>query len=185
MRIDEFLPEYDVIERHDIHVDADRETTFDALRTVDLARSLPVRALFAVRALPRLLIGRQELTRRLNLDEVMSYGFVMLADERPHEVVFGAIGRFWLPTGGMHPVGAEEFPTFSEPGFAKAAMNLYIDPVGEGCNVVTETRVLCLDGRARRAFTAYWTLIKPFSRYIRGVLLDEIKRSAEASHHAI
>jgi hypothetical protein len=185
VRIDDFLPEYDVIEHHDVRVDADAETTFDAFRRVDLARSLPVRALFAVRALPRLLLGRQELTRRLNLDEAMSYGFVLLTEDRPHELVFGSVGRFWRPRGGMRSVTATEFGSFDEPGFAKAALNFYVEPFDVGCNVVTETRVLCLDERARRAFMAYWTLIRPFSVYIRGVLLGEIKRTAESLHRAI
>ncbi|MDQ4004708.1 MAG: hypothetical protein M3135_00190 [Actinomycetota bacterium] len=44
---------------------------------------------------------------------------------------------------------------------------------------MTETRVLCVDDRARRRFAVYWALIGPFSGWIRHDLLRGIARIAE------
>ena len=179
MKIDEVFPDYDVIEHHETWVDADPETTFKAVRELDLGRSLPVRILFTARAVPRLLTGKREVMGRLGFDAVLNYGFVMLADDPPHELVVGAVGRFWKPTGGMEEVSAADFSSFDAPGFAKAAMTVYIEDRPHGCLLMTETRVLCTDESARRSFMRYWRLIRPFSVYIRHVMLGEIKRSAE------
>lgn len=50
MLIDEFMPSFDVAERHGIVVRAPAERAYAAIRSVDLSRSLLVRSLFALRA---------------------------------------------------------------------------------------------------------------------------------------
>ena len=179
-RLDELLPRFDISERHWTVVESDPVTAFDAARGVNLDRSLPAKVLFGARSVPHLLTGKGMLRRNLDLRAFEEYGFNVLAEERPRELVLGIVGRFWKPTGGVERIPPEDFVGFDRPGFAKGAMNLLVEPAGSSVVVSTETRVLCLGEGARRSFGRYWRLISPFSGYLRGVLLGEIKRAAEA-----
>jgi hypothetical protein len=97
------------------------------------------------------------------------------------------MGRFWrLRQRAIRRIGSPaEFAAFAEPGFARAAMNFLIEPLGAGeCRLTTETRVHATDGRARRAFRAYWTFVHPGSAFIRRRWLRALKRRAEAGSPA-
>jgi hypothetical protein len=54
--IDEFLPAYDVAERHQVEVRARIERVYDAVRSLDLGSSGVVRMLFWLRDLPALFL---------------------------------------------------------------------------------------------------------------------------------
>ena len=83
-------------------------------------------ALMAIRSVPALL-RRRRLLRGPLLDGFRRGGFVTLR-EAPDELVLGAVGRFWQPSGGLRRIEAAEFRDFDEPGFAKAAFNFEIEP---------------------------------------------------------
>ena len=70
MLIDRFLPEYDVLEHHEVQVDAPGETTYRAVKDLDLARSPVVRALRAVGGRAPVLTGAGKPARRLGLGEL-------------------------------------------------------------------------------------------------------------------
>ena len=99
-------------------------------------------------------------------------------------MVAGTFGRFWTlreQANMQAPLGLEDFHAFERPGWAKAAMTLRIEPRDDGSStLVTETRVLCMDERARRRFAPYWALIRAFSGLIRRDLLGGIARIAES-----
>jgi hypothetical protein len=178
--IDRFLPKYDVVEHHERTVHAPVETTYRAVRELDLARSPVVLALLLVRGLPHLFTGAVKPSRRLGLNEVVQTGFVVLAEEPNREIVLGIVGRFWHLSSGVQRIEANEFSGFDAPGYAKAAWNFVVSERAIGLStVVTETRVQCTDADARRRFTLYWRLVGPFSALIRRVLLRGIKRDAE------
>src|SRR5687767_13788933 len=182
MLIDRFMPRFDVSERHERRVDAPPDVVFEITRNVDLSRSPITALLFGIRRIPQLITGNAVSISKMTLDSLIDYGFVVLADEPGEEIVLGAIGTFWKPTGGMRPTVAEEFTGFTEPGFAKGIMNLRVQPFGAGSSlVVTETRVLCTDASSRRKFKAYWTLIGPFSALIRTQMLSLIEKDVAAA----
>jgi hypothetical protein len=178
--IDRFLPEYDVVEHHEVQVDARIESTYRAVKDIDLARSRIVLALLAVRGLPTLFTGAVKPSRRLGFDELLQAGFVVLAEESNSEIVLGIVGKFWRLTSGIHRIEPDEFSAFDTPGFARGAWNFVVsaDP-GGGSTVVTETRVRCTDEESRRKFLLYWRLVGPFSALIRRVMLRRIKQDAE------
>ena len=181
LRIDEFLPEFDVVERHWTLVDASPEVAYVAARNLDLSRSLITRALFGVRSLPRLVMGKGRPPPTVDLEAFQRYGFVILSEEPPAELVLGVVGRFWTPTGSIEPITPDAFVGFDRPGFAKGAMTLSVQPASGSSVVATETRVLCLDDASRRSFRRYWRAIGPFSAYLRRIMLTEVKRSAEGA----
>lgn len=180
MLLDRYLPEWDVRSHHETVVDAAPDRAYRAARSMDLGRSWPVSALVAVRSIPYVVTGKIALRRSLTLDSMIDAGFTILAEEVDREIVLGAIGRFWLPTSGFKRIVPDEFESFSEPGFAKAAMNLAVAERGPGRTLLsTETRVLCTDESARRRFGLYWRAIGPFSGVIRHLMLREIRSAAE------
>lgn len=174
------MPVFDVFERHHVLVDAPAEQTYQAVRRVDLGRSAPIRALFALRGIPALLRRRPRVSRTMTLDDLIAGGFILLAEDPPREIVLGVVGTFWRPTGGIRRIEGSEFAVFSEPGQAKATWNFRVESVTDGRSVVyTETRVRCVDGPTRRKFLLYWAAIGPFSGYVRRRGLRLIKSDVD------
>ena len=132
-----------------------------------------IRLLFALRGLPR----RQPLI----LQDLSTSGFVVLGEDPGTEIVLGVTGRFWRARGGLRRVGPDEFASFTEPGYAKAAWNFGVEPTDDGRSIVsTETRVTTTDPASRQAFRFYWRLVGPFSGLIRRRALALIKGTAES-----
>jgi hypothetical protein len=178
MLLDRFLPEFDVREHHSIAVDRSPDAVLAETRLLT-ARDAPLFVvLMALRSVPALLRGRRLAPGRPMLDEFLRAGFVLLA-EADDELVLGAVGRFWKPTGQLRPVPPEEFAGFAEPGWAKAAANFHVAEAGGHTLLSTETRVLATDERARRSFRRYWRLVYPGSAAIRRAWLRAIKNRAE------
>jgi hypothetical protein len=179
--IDDFMPTFDVSERHHTLVLAPAERAFAAARRVDLARSKVIKGLLAARAVPGLTRRRRrQPLERLTLDDLLAGGFVWLGEEPGREFVLGLVGTFWKPRGGISRVEPAEFPSFEEPGQAKAAWSFRVVGDGEERSfVTTETRVRVPDDPSRRRFLLYWAAIGPFSGVIRKQALALIKADAE------
>ena len=181
MLIDDFMPTFDVSERHHTLALAPAERTYEAVRRVDLARSRVVRGLFATRGIPGLLRARRRRPpRTMTIDDLIAAGFVWLGEEPEREFVLGLVGTFWKPGGGVRRIEPREFPAFDEPGQAKAVWNFRVIPDGdERTFISTETRVRVPDDASRRKFLLYWAVVGPFSALVRKQALALIKRDAE------
>ena len=185
MPLDEFLPDFDFSEHHTTTVAASPERTIAAVRELS-ARDTPVAlGLMALRRLPARLkarfAGGDQRPRPSPgpvLDQMERAGFVRLA-ERPGEVVFGVVGRFWELGGGLRTVTAAEFVPFAEPGYAKAVIDFRVEPAPGGCLLSTETRIAGTDEGTRRTFGRYWRVVHPGSALIRREWLRAIRRRAE------
>ena len=188
MLIDEFLPSFDVSERHRIAVRAAPAVTYAALREADLAESSLARALLALRAMPGRLskgmAGIRELRKSgrssLTLDRFQDRGFRILAENPPREIVIGLEGKFWVPGGAIVTPPADAFKSSAiPPGMARAVWNFSVVETAQGSELATETRVRCADAATRRRFLPYWALIRIGSGFIRIAMLASIKRKAE------
>ncbi len=104
---------------------------------------------------------------------------MLLGEDPGSEIVLGIVGRFWTPRGGLVEVGAEDFPSFDRPGYAKAAWNFHLEPRDAVTLLSTETRVAATDDAARRRFRTYWALVRPFSGLTRSRALAVMKTEAE------
>lgn len=179
--IDEYLPDYDVVERHRTFVRASRGAVYEAVRGLDMTRSPVIRALFALRSAPALMSRFSARGERLGLtlDGLLHNGFILLG-ERPGEgILLGLVGRFWTPSGGVLGMDAGEFATFRRPDYAKAAWDFRLSVEGDAILLTTETRILCTDEASRKKFRLYWALIGPFSGLVRKEILRAIKSAAE------
>ncbi|HUY98836.1 MAG TPA: SRPBCC family protein [Thermomicrobiaceae bacterium] len=187
--LDRYLPHYDVTEVDAVVIDADPETTWQAIRRSDLGRSPVIRALLELRGLPvrlRRIVSRRPAESALpplTLDEMTRAGFVLLEEVHGREIVLGQISRPWRvsdPADRAPAVGPSEFAAFDRPGFAKIAFNIRLEPYGSGRTLVTtETRTATTDPATARRFGRYWTLIGPFSGLIRRLMLGLVKADAE------
>jgi hypothetical protein len=181
--LDEFLPEYDFSEVHSTFVAATSAEVLAAIRELT-SREVPLLVAFmTIRRLPAAVRRRRlaPIRRALDaplIDQFTRGGFVVLA-ERPDELVFGVVGRFWTAEGGVRRVNAEDFVVFDAPGVAKAAMNFHTRAVAGGTVLSTETRIRATDEAARRRFGRYWRVIMPGSAAIRRAWLRAIRKRAE------
>jgi hypothetical protein len=189
MLIDEFLPQWEVRERHRIRVQAAPEQVYRALRTADLGRHPVVRGLLLLRALPAAILARSGLrslrdaaARPLTLAAFEAQGFRVLAESPPRELLIGVEGAFWRPGGDLRAVDPSAFREPVHAGTARAAWNFHVVPDGAGsCLLHTETRVLTGDATARRRFRRYWLITRPGSGLIRQLMLRAIRAEAERS----
>ena len=154
--LDDFMPRYEFRQRHRVAVAAPPERVDKALRELTLADVPLVRALFALRGLPR---------RGRVVDVLAGLGQV-LEDVPGEGLVLAVRGQFWHARGGDDGSAA-----------AEAVADFRIGRDG----LSTETRVHVEDPAARRRFRRYWLLVRPFSGLIRIRLLRAAKRRAEAA----
>ena len=172
MLIDEFMPEHDFIETHDISIRANAADIYRVANEIDFSESGVIRWLMRLRGMS---VGN------LTLSNLGRFRFEMLGETLNKEMVIGLVGKFWTIAGGLQKIDAESFKEFNTAGFAKAVWNFSLDQVGAETRLTTETRIKCLDPDSRRSFGRYWMFIQPFSGLIRMEMLRTIKRKAEAA----
>ena len=157
--IDDWLPDYDVGERHDVALPLESEQALRLALATPAASDRVVRTLISARGMA----ARDETIERF----FAAHRFVVL-DRSPTHWVAGAVGAVWRPRGGLVRLAdAEAWRASSVPGTIKGAVEFRADTIPGGSRLTTETRVKAIDERARRAFRLYWLAIGPFSGLVR------------------
>lgn len=178
--LDRVLPAPRLVEIDTIDLALPPERAYAVLRHLDMGDATAVRALFALRELPRRKTIPEPL--RLGLDALVSTeekpGFSILFEDAPHEVVIGAIGKVWhLDIPFRHVDNAASFAAFVWPDYVKVAWAIRVEPLGAADSRVTiEVRVDATDAKAWTKFQRYFALIGPGSRFIRRSLLGSLAR---------
>jgi hypothetical protein len=161
-RLDEFLPEYDVRERHERRVPGMPDVAVAAALGIPVAPDGLVRTLFRLRGLPG---GGsvQGALRAIGLEPLV---------EEPDRIVLGAAGRPWSPSSRLMPFDK------AGPGQVRLVFDITATAAEDGMSVLaTETRVAAMDANARRAFRRYWLVVGPFSALIRRRWLAAAERA--------
>jgi hypothetical protein len=182
--LDRFMPASDVVERHAVAIAAPADVTFAAAEVAELDSSRIIRAIFKGREL--ILRSKPDRAARPKaLRELMtSIGWAVLAEDRGHELVFGAVTRPWEANPTFRPVPPEEFAAFAEPDHVKIAWTIRAEPAPDGSSVFhTETRAVATDRAARRKFRLYWSFLSPGIVLIRKAMLPAVKAAAERRWH--
>jgi hypothetical protein len=164
--LDQFIPDYDVAERHHIHVAAPAHITFAAACDHDLMGLTIVRAIFKAREV--VLGGTRDTVARPRglLALTKSIGWGVLAEIPDREIVMGAVTQPWHADVVFCPLPPDEFDGFNEPDYVKIVWTLRADATGPHDSVFrTETRVVTTDATARAKFRWYW------ARFSSGILL--------------
>jgi hypothetical protein len=177
MDLDRLLPTYDFRSRFTRRIAAGPATVWDALLGLT-AEELPVtRLLMSVRS-----AGRNRLRGPL----IDTFPIPVLARVEGSELVHGTVAKFWRlrPEAAPLPPGdPAAFASFTQPGWAKAAMSIRVAADGFHTVVSVETRVHATDSAARRAFAPYWLLIRAGGAgLIRLELLRALAHRVASSH---
>jgi hypothetical protein len=185
--MDRFLPRYDFAVVHADVLRAPPVRCYGAASELDLFQAPLVRTLLGIRGLPQRVVGtlrgRVETTtleasrRTFRFRDMVGLGWILLCDAPGVEMVLGQVSRPWkaVAASADAPTTPEQFTSFDEPGFAKIAASLRIDPYGKDSSILTiETRVAITDDESRRRFRRYWLLIGPFSSLIRRMALRQL-----------
>jgi hypothetical protein len=178
--LDQFMPVYDVAERHRVHVAAPAEIAFTAACEQDLMALPVVRAIFKTR---KIVLGGEPDTvprPRELLAMTKSIGWGVLAEIPSREVVMGAVTQPWHANVAFRPLPPHEFAAFDEPDYVKIVWTLRADATGPHTSVFrTETRVVTTDAVARAKFRWYWARFSPGILLIRWLSLGPMRRDAE------
>lgn len=178
--LDQFIPVYDIVERHHIDVAAPADVTFAAACDTDLQRFPAVRAIFKTRE--KILGGEPDVTARPRgmLAWTKSIGWGVLAEAPGREVVMGAVTKPWEANVVFRPLPPDEFARFNEPGYVKIAWTIRADAKSaRECVFRTETRAVATDAVARTKFRRYWSLLSPGIIAIRWLMLRPLRVEAE------
>jgi len=157
-KLDERMPRWQFVERHEIRIAATPERIYAAIRNVTAAEIRFFQVLTSIRCMGRCREKESILhapPARPILDVAVGSGFRLLDDDAPRELV----------------IGTRVAPR------TLALMNFHVDQDGL---VTTETRVFAETDAARRKFAIYWRFIRPGSGIIRRSWLEAIKRRAES-----
>jgi hypothetical protein len=197
MLVDDFLPAYDVSDAVATVVNADVNTTWQALMEADLievGRSRPlVGVLGAIRVLPDIVshMLHGELPSRppqhLRLRDTATIppdegGWVLLGERPGDEIALGLVGKFWRPVIEFAKVPADRFRDFAEPGYAKTIYSLSVRTLDERSTLLSGVmRTATTDDHARRWFRRYWTYgVGSGAHILVNGLLEVTREIAEA-----
>jgi hypothetical protein len=177
---DRYLPEYDVVERHQVRVKAPAAITYQAACSMDLKRSRLVRALFRGR---EWILGAErsapDVPRGI-VEEMKAVGWGVLEEIPSREIVLGAVTQPWIADVVFRSLPPSEFTVFREPGFVKIVVTFRAEPAGAAASIFkTETRVATTDPTARSRFRWYWSFLSPGILLIRWVSLGMVRTEAE------
>ena len=194
MALDGVMPEFSEHEVHSIRVHATPERVYQSLQAVTPTEIRWFALLMWLRSPYRPATARAFGSKPM-MTVLGRMGFRKMAEEPPHEIVMGGIGRFGRPRAGDREIkapnapsvgqsarisNADDFRAFDQPGYAKIVANFVVIDEGNGWSRVrTETRVLGTDREAQTRFAIYWRVIYPGSAIIRREWLTAIKRRAE------
>jgi hypothetical protein len=186
--LDDFMPLYDVVERHRIDVAAPADVTLGVARDMNVSDSCIVRAIFRAR---ELMLGAMPPPSGVALPPglvpaCLHLGWGVLSDAAGREIILGAVTRPWEANPVFRDLLPRDFAAFAEPDYVKIAWTLRADPRANGhCVFRTETRAVATDMAAREKFRRYWALVSPGVALIRLMMLEPIKAEAERRAAAI
>jgi hypothetical protein len=190
MLLDRLMPTYDATRAEHLIVAAEQSRVYDAAMSVDfldaVRRNRAVRAVFGVRAAVERTIGKlcarpsanAPTPDALRLSQLPESGeWISLGADRPEEVTFGVVGRFWAGETKWEQIDASEFARFDRPGFAKIACSLSFRPYGEYATLVSyEARTQATDAAAKKSFLRYWRAVAPGVGIVMRSLLKVIEQ---------
>jgi hypothetical protein len=178
--LDEFMPDFEVVDRHKVAVGAPAEVTFAAATEMDLENCAVIRAIFKGREWILRSKPDEAVRPRGLVAQTKSLGWGVLAEKPGREIVMGAVTKPWEANPVFRALPPDEFAAFQEPGYVKIVWTLRADPAtGDQSVFRTETRAAATDSQARKKFRWYWSFLSPGIIAIRTVTVPTVKAEAE------
>lgn len=182
-KLDDWMPHWQIRERHIIPVAAPPEKVFAAIHAVRADEIFLFRTLIAIRQCgqtggPESIMNPPE--QKPILDVATQTTFILLSEEPPRELVVGTVVAAPPKARASGRLTPELFQKKLQPGVALATMNFLVTPDEQGGSTIsTETRIYANNESALRRFVVYWRIIHPGSDIIRRMWLRAIKQRAE------
>jgi hypothetical protein len=173
--LDRWLPDQTVRTLHRRRSTASPDALWDAARAAAIGDTLTLRPLIMLR-----LRGARP-TTRTTFEELFRTPPFVLLEEGERLSVSGLAGKLWTPAGDYASFDSgDAYVAHDAPATAKVALaTTVVAHAGGGSEIVTESRVWCVDRSARWRFRPYWVLVGPLSRFIGIELLHATTRRAE------
>lgn len=169
---DKYLRKADFSNSTFIEIDAPFDKVYPVVETLNFEQSRIIYWLFKLRGIP--------VPESLTLKGLEKINFIKLETIPNKEIIIGLIGQFWTPTGRLKSFKPDDFISFDNLDFGKATWNFELT---EGRNfktrLTTETRIFCPTAETKRKCKTYWTIIQPFSSWIRREILRALKKQVE------
>lgn len=173
LTVDDFAAEDEVTVVEHVIANAPPETAYPALRRLDLlAVHSPITSLATwVRDFPDRLQKRlpPRVPTRLTFDDRVARGEWTLLSEQPgYEVIFGAMGTFWMPVVRWYRLTSrDEFLHFDKPRRCRVVLAFSVREYGRERSLLSyDIRTVVRDPGTRRIFRLYWKTVTPFVRHI-------------------
>jgi len=164
MLLNKYLPQFQFNEIHSTIVKGNSVDSYNATKELDLSDSKIITLLFKLRGLP---LGKRKLAA---VTKDMRF---TLLEENPYSEFLYA---FWYTTKTEWIDDKKEFEKNNLKYNAKVGWSFRFNEKPDGTTeIITETRVLCLNRKTRYLFSVYWFFVKPFSGLIRLEMLRLIK----------
>lgn len=178
--LDRFVPAYEVVERHQVRVNAPAAMTFAAAYDMDLQQSAVVWAVFKAR---EWIMGSHRgrlLNNRGLVPQMREIGWGVLAEIAGRQIVLGSVTQPWKGDPIFRATSPEQFVMARDPDYVKIVWTLRADSIGPAESIFrTETRVATCDRAARIKFRRYWSFVSPGVILIRWIMLGPLKAEAE------
>ncbi len=166
MLLDEIIPNFDHSHIESTVMPGSAEDIYPRARHGSFQKTWATQLLYQLRGIPDF---------PNSIDGMIDNGFVLIKEDAPHEFVMGLAGQFWKRSGGRVDIVAGDFASYAEPGHSIVVMNFHLAPRGPGrTRVSTESRVRSNGPQAKAAMGLYWSVIYPFSKFIRREMLRSI-----------
>lgn len=181
-KLDCYLPVYHFVERHEIVIYSSPEKILKAAHNFDMGKSKVINTLIFLRNIHKHLhFNKKPEPTIISINQLTETGgWLLLEKVDKQESVIGLVGKFWRSGDTVYLSNAADFINFTQTGYAKVAMNFFTEKNDDvSATLSTETRILCLGGRAKLLFGLYWAIIRPYSGWIRLEMLKMIKEQAE------
>lgn len=193
MLLDELMPVFDATRIEHRVIGGSCAEVYEAVLRADFRRafseSTAARLLVGVRTTAERLVAAvrpgvsaptEDSGEAMTLAGLEGHGqYILLGVDRPHEIVFGMIGRFWGGETRWEQIDASEFGSFDHPGLARIACNFSLRPYGEARTLVSyETRTRATDAASQRSFLRYWRVASPLAGVVLRAQLAVVAREA-------
>jgi hypothetical protein len=177
------LPNFQFEERHSLQgIAGSQEHIIEAIANFDDRRDAVLSRLLWARELPGRWLFRLTPSRGIPpARERFGLADFVELERGPSEIAFGLAGKLWKMDFGLIGLADQQaFMHLSEPSIAKLVLTFRATPQAQDrCELETVTRVFCTDASSLRWMRAYWAAIRPFSGWVRGRILRQLKQSVE------
>jgi len=165
MLLNKYLPQFQFTELHSTIVEGNSVDSYNETMELDLSDSKIIAILFRLRGLPFSKRKLAEITKDMR--------FTLLEEIQYSEFLYA----FWFSTKTEWIDDKQEFEKNNLKYNAKVGWSFrFNEKPNDFTEIITETRVLCLNTRTKLIFSIYWFFVKPFSGLVRIEMLRLIKK---------